>query len=163
MQDSIPQKSYYLKVRPFVLAYIAFLDLFLIYHVVEGLMSPLWLIVGGVATLGMLLTYQIHRIETSPASISYHLMGLYSIVTPWSNVERIAMFPLQFHGIQRVLILKEKVQVGALSALEWGIPKEYQGKLIPLRRSWGWGNFESLAHDIRTYAPHAQGLELLEI
>lgn len=100
------------------------------------------------------------RLVISPAGIAYNTLGLYRVVTSWSNVERIAEIPGSAGGTIRALILREPAASG-LPGLDAALLPEHMGRLIPLSGpSWHqrrlWGRIDEVEQDIQRYAPHVQ-------
>lgn len=90
------------------------------------------------------------RIVTSPDGIAYHNSGMYTIDTPWSNIESITDMRFRGMGSQRCLMLREPAVKG-WTGLAWALPAEMRGRVIPLTANWS--HLDELLQEIRHYAP----------
>ncbi|MBV9789924.1 MAG: hypothetical protein JOZ51_17180 [Chloroflexi bacterium] len=98
------------------------------------------------------------RLVISSAGIAYNNMGLYRVVTSWSNVERIVELPHSSGGTIRALILREPAATG-WPGLDAALLPEHCGRVIPLSGSTSaqrrlWGRIDELEQEIQRYAPH---------
>lgn len=119
-----------------------------------------------ISAIGVLLTIYIMwlgltiRLVISPGGVAYETLGLYSVVTLWSNVEQIAEIPFRSGGTIRALLLREPTATGWY-ALDAALLPEHRGRVIPLSGPrWAsrvlWGKTEQLEQEIQRYAPHVQ-------
>ncbi|HEY0607174.1 MAG TPA: hypothetical protein VGD58_29915 [Herpetosiphonaceae bacterium] len=76
------------------------------------------------------------RLVISPAGIAFDSLGVYSVVTSWSNVERIVEIPSSTGGTIRVLMLRQPAATGWWYRDAALLP-EHRGRAIPLSApSW---------------------------
>jgi hypothetical protein len=136
----------------FIFLVVALMNLALFLFQPAGTSALTWLIiitalVAAAANLSLGLGL---RIVTSPDGIAYHNSGMYTIDTPWSNVESITALPLRGMGTQRCLMLREPA-VRGWTGLAWSLPAELRGRVIPLTANWS--HLDELEQEIRRYAP----------
>ncbi|MBV9789925.1 MAG: hypothetical protein JOZ51_17185 [Chloroflexi bacterium] len=99
------------------------------------------------------------RLVISPAGIAFDSLGVYTVVTSWSNVERIVHIPCSTGGTIRALILREPAASGWWYR-DVALLPEHRGRVIPLSAPrWGQprgcGRLCEIEEKIQHYAAQA--------